>query len=72
MAKTNTREFLRERLKIRVAYEIISMAMMASGAGLLSFATSIWKNQPLAGVLLAFGSILVIGAIIARVAKIKS
>jgi CBS domain-containing protein len=63
---------LEERLKIRVAYEVLSMSMMAAGAALISFATSTWSTQPQAAILTAIGGILVIGAVVARIAKVKS
>lgn len=61
---------LREKLKTRIAVEILSGCSLAAGAALLGFAPSLWPSQSATGIyLIVAGALLSLGAIVAKAVK---
>lgn len=60
---------LEEKGKTHLATEIISAVCFTIGAVLIGYAPVLWKSQPSGWIALAFGSILIIGGIFAKVKR---
>jgi hypothetical protein len=63
---------LQERLRVRTAYEVFSLSMAATSAGLISYGTAIWTDQPTAAVLVVVGGLLGLGSIVAKIARVRA
>lgn len=63
------RAILDEKLKTRVALEIISTGCIAIGAAAIVYAPVAWEHQPDGGIALGFGIALTIAGIIAKVVR---
>lgn len=57
---------LESKAKTSLAAEIISTSCAAVGSAALGFAPSIWSDQPAGWLCIAFGSVLVLAALIAK------
>jgi hypothetical protein len=62
---------LREKFTVHTGYEIASTTLVTGGGILLGFVSSIWDNQPTAGVLLVVGSLAVIAGAFMTKIRIK-
>ena len=60
---------LQEKSKTDLAIEIYSGVLFTVGAAMLGYAPALWKSQPLGGMVLVFGAVMIIGGIIAKVVK---
>jgi hypothetical protein len=60
---------LNEKLKSRTAADVVSMGSLAVGAAALGYAPSVWASQPTGWIALAFGILLTLVGIAARVAR---
>jgi hypothetical protein len=61
---------LQEKLISRTAAEIVSLGCLAVGGAALGYAPSAWASQPNGWIALAFGSILTVAGIVARVVRL--
>jgi len=61
---------LEEKLKRFKSVEIVSGACLAIGAAALGYAPAVWEHQPSGWICLAFGVVLVVGGIYAKVVKL--
>jgi hypothetical protein len=59
---------LQEKLRFRTASDIVSMGSLALGGVALGYAPSVW-SQPIGGIALAFGIVLMLVGIAARVVR---
>jgi hypothetical protein len=60
---------LQEKLRFRTAADIVSMGSLAVGAAALGYAPSVWASQPSGWIALAFGILLTLVGILARVVR---
>jgi hypothetical protein len=60
---------LEEKLKADVAAEVLSTGTIAIGAAALVYGPSTWSNQPSAAIAVAFGAVLTLVGILAKVIR---
>lgn len=60
---------LEEKLKLHVAFEVISTAGIAVGAAAIVFAPFAWAHEPDGAIALGFGIVCTIGGIVAKVIR---
>jgi hypothetical protein len=60
---------LEQKHRVSISQEVISMSCITVGGAALGYAPSIWSVQPTGSLSLAFGVVLVLGGIVAKVVK---
>jgi uncharacterized membrane protein YcjF (UPF0283 family) len=60
---------LEQKSKINITEEIVSITCLAVGAAAIGYAPNAWNAQPTGYFLLTFGALLIIGGVVAKVAK---
>ena len=60
---------LAQKHRVSISQEVISMSCITVGGAALGYAPSIWSVQPTGALSLAFGVVLVLGGIVAKVVK---
>lgn len=60
---------LQEKFKSKISIEIIHVVCIAVAGVTLGYATSNWSNQPVGGLALALGAVLLIAGLIAKAVK---
>jgi hypothetical protein len=61
---------VKEKLKGNRSVEIVSTACLAVGAATLGYAPAAWNAQPTGGIVLVFGSVLILAGIGAKAVRI--
>lgn len=54
---------------VSIAHEIISVSCITVGGAALGYAPAVWATQPTGAIALVFGTVLVLGGIIAKAVK---
>ncbi|HGF4956784.1 hypothetical protein HYO27_22140 [Vibrio parahaemolyticus] len=60
------RAVLEQKVKTHLSSDIVSTVCMTVGAAAIGFAPTLWSNQPAGYVVIAFGSILIVGGVAAK------
>jgi hypothetical protein len=60
---------LEEKLKVDVAAEVLSTGTIAVGAAALVYGSSEWSHQPIGAIAVAFGAVLTLVGILAKVIR---
>jgi len=61
---------LREKFTVHKGYEIASTSLVTGGGIILGFISSIWDNQPTAGIFLVVGSLALIAGIVMKAIRL--
>lgn len=65
------REVLTEKLKVRVASDVIFGLCLSIGSISLGFAKPLWDNPPFGALMIILGGVLIIGAIVSRIITLR-
>jgi hypothetical protein len=60
---------LTEKLKLKIATDVMSGVCLSSGFGLIGLVKSIWQTQPSAAIILGLAILLIAGGILVKVIK---